>query len=55
MPDIHLSEAGFERLAMENAGKGYTVPGVQKKLPLHLVSRDKPRLTLFNYPAGYIL
>ncbi len=32
------------------------MPGVQKKLSLHLVSdAAKPRLTLVNYPTGYIL
>ena len=33
-----------------------TVPGVQKKLSLHLdLDNHTPRLTLANYPAGYIL
>lgn len=33
-----------------------TVPGVQKKLSLHLdLDNHTPRLTLVNYPAGYIL
>ena len=32
------------------------MPGVQKKLSLHLFSEGKkPRLTLVNYPTGYIL
>ena len=34
---------------------GYTVPGVQKKLSLHLLAEGKPRLTMMNYPTGYIL
>jgi serine/threonine-protein kinase HipA len=47
----------LERLAVESTGKGYTVPGVQKKLSLHLSDEDRghPRLTLVNYPTGYIL
>ena len=43
-------------MATETTNKGFTVPGVQKKLSLHLVSDSrKPRLTLVNYPTGYIL
>ena len=43
-------------MATETTNKGFTVPGVQKKLSLHLVSdSNKPRLTLVNYPTGYIL
>jgi serine/threonine-protein kinase HipA len=46
----------LETLATESTGKGYTVPGVQKKLSLHLqLEGDTPRLTLINYPTGYIL
>jgi len=43
-------------LAINSIDKGYTVPGVQKKLSLHLLSEgDTLRLTLVNYPTGYIL
>lgn len=46
----------MELLAAEGTKKGFTVPGVQKKLSLHLLSEGrKPRLTLLNYPSGYIL
>lgn len=46
----------LERLATKSISKGYTVPGVQKKLSLHLLSDDDtPRLTLVDYPTGYIL
>lgn len=46
----------MERLAAESTHKGYTVPGVQKKLSLHLFSdKQQPRLTLVNYPTGYIV
>lgn len=56
LPQIELSDSVFEALAIESTGKGYTVPGVQKKLSLHLLSEgNKPRLTLVNYPTGYIL
>lgn len=57
LPEIELSEKMLEQLAIECTSKGYTVPGVQKKLSLHLTSEDgdSPRLALINYPTGYIL
>ena len=56
LPEIAINEAAFEALAVESTNKGYTVPGVQKKLSLHLFSEgNTPRLTLVNYPTGYIL
>lgn len=56
LPEIAIDETSLELLAAESTNKGYTVPGVQKKLSLHLFSeRNKPRLTLVNYPTGYIL
>ena len=56
IPQIEIDEKTLEAIAKENTNKGFTVPGVQKKLSLHLHSDGKtPRLTLVNYPAGYIL
>lgn len=56
IPDIEIDEHTVELLALEGTSKGITVPGVQKKLSLHLFSdRHSPRLTLVNYPTGYIL
>jgi serine/threonine-protein kinase HipA len=56
VPQIEMNESTLEMLAIESAGKGHTVPGVQKKLSLHLLSEgDTPRLMLVNYPTGYIL
>lgn len=55
MPEIDLSGKGLETLAMSSISQGFTVPGVQKKLSLHLSREDRPRLTLVNYPSGYIL
>lgn len=56
LPDIEISEEIINDLAIETTSMGYTIPGVQKKLSLHLLSEDSnPRLTLVNYPAGYIL
>ena len=55
LPDIDVSEEVLNQLALDSTNKGYTVPGVQKKLSLHLTEENDPRLTLVNYPTGYIL
>lgn len=56
LPEIELDDKTLHLLATETTNKGFTVPGVQKKLSLHLISDSrKPRLTLVNYPTGYIL
>ena len=56
LPEIEIDDKTLNLLATETTNKGFTVPGVQKKLSLHLVSEgNKPRLTLVNYPTGYIL
>ncbi len=54
-PDIDVSKEVLNQIAIDNTTKGFTVPGVQKKLSLHLSQEDSPRLTLVNYPTGYIL
>ncbi len=55
LPLIDISEENLTRIAMENVEKGCTVPGVQKKMSLHLNVDKEPRLTLVDYPSGYIL
>ncbi len=56
LPKIEIDEETLEKIAKENTNKGVTVPGVQKKLSLHLHKDSMaPRLTLVNYPTGYIL
>lgn len=56
IPEIEIDEKALESLAAQSTSKGLTVPGVQKKLSLHLSSdKNNPRLTLVNYPTGYIL
>ena len=56
IPEIDIKEQTLTTIAVESIQKGFTVPGVQKKLSLHLLSeKNKPRLTLVNYPTGYIL
>lgn len=56
IPELEIDNDALERLAVETTGKGLTIPGVQKKLSLHLMSEGRrPRLTLVNYPTGFIL
>ena len=56
LPEIDISASNLEIIASETVRKGLTVPGVQKKISLHLFSEGKqPRLTLVDYPTGYIL
>ena len=56
LPEIEIDDNTLNLLATETTNRGFTVPGVQKKLSLHLVSdSNKPRLTFVNYPTGYIL
>ena len=55
LPEISISNETLEWIANETTNKGYTVPGVQKKMSLHLSVEEKARLTLVGYPSGYIL
>lgn len=56
IPEIEIDEQSLEALAVRSTNKGLTVPGVQKKMSLHLQSEGgRPRLTLVDYPTGYIL
>ncbi len=57
IPEIEINKETLELLAKENVAKGLTVPGVQKKISLNLSSSSTtaPKLTLVNYPTGYIL
>lgn len=56
-PHIEMSDEMLKMLAEESTNKGFTVPGVQKKISLHLSDEknESPRLTFINYPSGYIL
>lgn len=43
-------------VATNSIKQGYTVPGVQKKLSLHLLNNHgKGQLTVIGYPLGYII
>lgn len=57
IPTIEVDEEALREMANVGAKKGLTVPGVQKKLSLNLINERNhhPRLTLINYPTGYIL
>lgn len=56
LPKIDVTEEMIQSLAENSIEQGFTVPGVQKKLSIHLFSKDDdPRLTLADYPSGYIL
>lgn len=56
IPLIDISEEQLEKLAESNVNKGLTVPGVQKKMSLHLErNAGEGRFTIVGYPTGYIL
>ena len=55
LPEIDLSDEALTLLAEKAVEKGCTIPGVQKKLSLHLSRGNTPRLTMVDYPTGYIL
>lgn len=55
MPILDVTKDQLEALANETVNEGFTVPGVQKKLSLHLSSDLNARLTIVDYPTGYIL
>ena len=55
MPVLDITKDQLEVLANKTVNEGLTVPGVQKKLSLHLSSDINARLTIVDYPTGYIL
>ena len=59
IPEIDLDEKALAKQAMHKSEYGHTVPGVQKKLSLHLSSQHadarEPRLTIVNHPTAFIL
>ncbi len=56
IPPLDLSKEKLKEIAKANVELGYTVPGVQKKLSLNISSfENNKKLTLVNYPSGYIL
>lgn len=57
VPELKISDEELARLTNETVSKGFTVPGVQKKLSIHLSkSPDREmRITLVDHPTGFIL
>lgn len=55
MPRLDITKEQLEKLANETVNEGLTIPGVQKKLSLHLSNDVNERLTIVDYPSGYIL
>ena len=55
MPVLDITKEQLEFLVNETVNEGLTVPGVQKKLSLHLSGDIDARLTIVDYPTGYIL
>ena len=55
LPVLAIDTSELERYARTAIDAGLTVPGVQKKLSLHLDrTQGRGRLTLVGYPSGFI-
>ncbi len=55
-PELVIDHTLINELADRTTQNGFTIPGVQKKISLHLSREENvPRLTLIDYPLGYIL
>ena len=55
LPIIDLDEKSIEEFARHRVDLSYTVPGVQKKISLGLSKNHERKLTLVDYPSGFIL
>ena len=55
LPELDLSKKKLESIASATVNKKFTVPGVQKKMSLHLSKEPECKLTIVDYPTGYIL
>ncbi|MEA4889210.1 MAG: HipA domain-containing protein [Clostridiaceae bacterium] len=55
MPAIDVSKTQLVEMVKAAVNQGLTIPGVQKKLSLHLSGDEDARLTLVDYPTGFIL
>lgn len=55
LPLLDISDEQLEIIANAAVNQGLTVPGVQKKLSLHLSEYNETRLTIVDYPTGFIL
>ncbi len=56
LPTLTIDENRLLQVAANSIKQGYTVPGVQKKLSLHLShTHGKVQLAVIGYPLGYII
>lgn len=55
LPALDISDHHLTQLASAAVNRGLTVPGVQKKLSLNLINEPDARLTIVDYPTGFIL
>lgn len=55
MPALAVTEKQLLELANAAVNQGLTIPGAQKKLSLHLSVDAEARLTIVDYPTGFIL
>lgn len=55
LPQIELTDEVLNEIVIRSVAQGLTIPGVQKKMSLHLTTGRNARLTFVNYPTGYIL
>ena len=55
LPEINFAD--IEQMAVHQLSESRGVAGVQEKLSLHIERNrgERPRLTIFGYPSGYIL
>ena len=55
LPTLDITDEQLEQLANDSVNKGLTVPGVQRKMSVHLSTVTDAKLTIVDYPTGYIL
>lgn len=55
VPELEIEDQQLTLLAKASVDAGYTIQGVQKKMSLHLTQGPAARLTIVDYPNGYIL
>lgn len=54
-PEIELNEKTLQNIADTNVKKGLTVTGYQKKISLGFVNTQNKKLTILDYPTGFII
>ena len=54
-PEIELNEKALQNIADTNVKKGLTVTGYQKKISLGFANIQNKKLTIFDYPTGFII